>query len=307
MIVMIGETLMDLKEGCAYPGGSTLNTAIATARLGSEVFYFGKISGDKYGKQIIEYFENNNVSIESNLCNAKEKTIIANATVSGGKVSYTFDWENSATYSLTRVDLDNYFFKNKDVCCVEIGSISLMLDPLGQIIEDFVLSLDSKIKVVIDPNVRNGFGVNLETYKNRLLRLVKRCHLIKLSDEDLLLLFPDKAQEESIQQFFDLGLKNLIITSGKKGSDWYINKNTYYHQSSINAEIVDTIGCGDTFTGAVINALEGIGYFNPSEENMELAPQVIKEILQYATKAATENMKKSGCNPPTGKELKDIL
>jgi fructokinase len=301
--MMIGETLVDIKENIAYPGGSTLNIAIATSRLGSKSFYLGKISGDKYGKQIENYLDDNNVLIERDLCNAKEETITANATIIEDKVEYTFEWKDSSTYSLTKEELNKYFFEHKDIGCVLIGSISLMLDPLGQIIEDFVMELDENIKVIVDPNVRDGFGIDIKQYRRRMLRLATRSNLIKMSDEDLHYLFPKDTQDKAIQSFLDTGVNNLIITYGKGGSNWYNENREIFHQDSFKGKMVDTIGCGDTFLGAVLAALDQIGYFKPDNKKCRLDSNEIQSIMKYASKAATINMGRSGCNPPTKKEL----
>jgi len=305
MIMVIGEALMDIKENKAYVGGSSLNIAVTSSRLGGESFYMGKISEDDYGKQIVNHLVDNFVFFEPEFCNAKDKTMYAETTISKtGNAEYKFVYENTSTFSLSKEELEKYFYANKEVGCVVIGSISLMLDPLGKVIEDFVLKMDEKIKLVIDPNVRTGFDVDLKDYRSRLLRLSKRSNLIKLSEEDLSLLFPEFTKEEAIQKFMDTGLDNLIITMGSSGSAWLTNKGKTYIQEAVKGKIVDTIGCGDVFFGAVVTALDKIDYFKADRKNMKLEGPLIKQILIYASKAASYNCARSGCNPPTEKELK---
>jgi orotate phosphoribosyltransferase len=50
MVVCIGEALVDLIDGVAYPGGCPLNTAIAASRLGVQAMLLNRISVDKYGQ-----------------------------------------------------------------------------------------------------------------------------------------------------------------------------------------------------------------------------------------------------------------
>ena len=304
MIMMIGEALIDIKEGKSYVGGSSLNSAVAASRLGSETFYMGKISEDEFGKKIVSHLVDNFVFFEPEFCNVKEKTMYAKTTISKeGNAEYSFVYKNTATFSLSKEELEKYFYENKEVGCVVIGSISLMLDPLGKVIEDFVLKMDDKIKLIIDPNVRTGFDVDMKEYRSRLLRLSKRSNLVKLSEVDLLLLFPEFTREEAIQQFMDTGLDNLIITLGSSGSAWLTNKGKTYIQEAIKGKIVDTIGCGDTFLGAVVTALDKIDYFKPDRKTMKLDGHTIKQILIYASKAASYNCTKPGCDPPKEKDL----
>ena len=56
--------------------------------------------------------------------------------------------------------------------------------------------------------------------------------------------------------FLNMGVKNIIITLGEKGS-YFANKNEEYfiHAFKLKNEVVDTTGAGDAFNGALAVAL----------------------------------------------------
>jgi fructoselysine 6-kinase len=84
---------------------------------------------------------------------------------------------------------------------------------------------------------------------------------------------------EKIIDFFRKG-SVLIITMGKKGSIAFIG-NKIVTQNQIEADVVDTLGCGDAFIGAFLSE------YIKSEGD-------IKKCLLRGTQVATEELKRFG-------------
>ncbi|MEG2577469.1 MAG: PfkB family carbohydrate kinase, partial [Glutamicibacter sp.] len=53
-ISVMGESLVDVVEETAHPGGSPLNVAVGLARLGHDVQFYTEFGQDSYGIQIAE-------------------------------------------------------------------------------------------------------------------------------------------------------------------------------------------------------------------------------------------------------------
>ena len=70
MIVIGGDTLIDLIDHGqrlfeAFPGGSTLNCALAAGQLGSKVLYVSTLSSDSYGDLLANRLAQCNVKLRA--------------------------------------------------------------------------------------------------------------------------------------------------------------------------------------------------------------------------------------------------
>ena len=88
---------------------------------------------------------------------------------------------------------------------------------------------------------------------------------------------------------------NLLITRGENGSTWLTRDIRVDCPAFIAGSVVDTIGCGDTFDGAVIAYLQRNDLIASLEK---LGRSDIETMLDYASKAAGLNCLFEGCNPP---------
>ena len=128
-----------------------------------------------------------------------------------------------------------------------------------------------------------------------ILDLAGECDLVKVSDEDLAYLLPGISTAEAEVKMRKACRGSLIVTRGVHGSTWF-SKGFYVDAPCFSAgRIVDTIGCGDTFDGAVIAWLERNGLINGIAT---LTRDDVRKMMEYASKAAGLNCLFEGCEPP---------
>ena len=125
---------------------------------------------------------------------------------------------------------------------------------------------------------------------------------LKLSDEDLLWLFNDSADETNALAELEVIARAeiLIVTKGSQGSAIFHEKKWHEITSHPVEKLSDTVGAGDTFMASVL------AWVMKKEKLNELALLELnekKELLNYAAKAAALNCEKQGCNPPWENEL----
>jgi ribokinase len=77
----------------------------------------------------------------------------------------------------------------------------------------------------------------------------------------------EQLQEATGQAPSDLNVRDVIVTLGSEGADWY-SKAGKQHFPAIKVDPVDTTGAGDTFTGYV---LAGLDRDMPMEQAIALA------------------------------------
>ena len=126
--------------------------------------------------------------------------------------------------------------------------------------------------------------------------------ILKLSDEDLLWLFNDSADETNALAELEIGARAeiLIVTKGSQGSAIFHEKKWHELPSHPVEKLSDTVGAGDTFMASVL------AWVMKKQKLNELALLELnekKDLLNYAAKAAALNCEKQGCNPPWENEL----
>ena len=111
---------------------------------------------------------------------------------------------------------------------------------------------------VFDINLRQHFYTE-ETIVNSL----NKCNVLKINDEELVIVsrmfgYPELSQSDACRRILETyGLKMLILTCGTDGSYVFTSEETSF-QPTPKVEVADTVGAGDSFTGAfVASVLKG--------------------------------------------------
>lgn len=295
MLASVGESLIDIIGGEGHVGGCPLNVAVAASRLGGTVTYFGKISSDNYGHQIMEKLINNGVVFDPQLCNSPYPTLCSVADV-----DQDFDYEGTAACQVTEAELSRAFSNEDDIDMVFFGSISMLMEPVCNAIIPAIHSIETRPKLFFDPNIRADIVEDTEAFRERIFSIVPWCNVVKASEEDIAFLYPDMDLDQAEKRFSSLCEWNLIVTRGSRGSTWYSKYFRIDSEPYKVGKIVDTVGCGDTFSAAIIVYLQDHDLVKDVDD---LDKKSIAEALAFANKAAALNCLKSGCVPPLRAEM----
>jgi fructokinase len=128
-----------------------------------------------------------------------------------------------------------------------------------------------------------------------------RTHLLKVSEEDLALLYPAMAPQELASQWVAQGVALVVITRGGDGAMAW----TAQHHVSVPAapsELVDTVGAGDTFQAAMLTWLAEHDALSPPALR-HLSEASMTELLAFAATAAAITCSRRGADLPRRDEL----
>ena len=281
------------------PGGSPYNLAMAAGRQGVKVGYVTPISKDTNGEQLAQNLLNSNVSLLGPRVTAP--TSLAMVNIENGIPSYSFYREGTAERIITLDTLSKNI--TSEVSIFHIGSLALTGGEDALVWEEFVKrTRENNVKVSLDPNVRPSLIAEPDVYRQRIKNLMTEVDILKLSDEDLLWLFNDSADETNALAELEVIARAeiLIVTKGSQGSAIFHEKKWHEITSHPVEKLSDTVGAGDTFMASVL------AWVMKKEKLNELALLELnekKELLNYAAKAAALNCEKQGCNPPWENEL----
>jgi fructokinase len=124
--------------------------------------------------------------------------------------------------------------------------------------------------------------------------------LVKASDEDLEALYPADTVEQSVARLLALGPAAVVVTRGRDGATWF-HAAGRVDAPSTDVEVADTIGAGDTFGAAMLDALAELDAFGGRLAALDASD--IETVLRRAARAAAVTVSRPGADPPYRHEV----
>ncbi len=293
-VLVVGESLVDIVQrpdgtSVEYAGGSAANVAVALARLGRPVALVTAYADDERGAVLARHLNQSAVAIAGDP-HALERTATALATLAAdGSASYTFDIE----WRLNPVD-------DVSPVAVHTCSIGAVLTPGAADVRRLLERLRPTATISYDVNARpavTGTGADVVRAVEEVVALAD---LVKASDEDLDALYPDATVEESVRRLLDLGPVAVVVTRGRDGATWF-HAGGRVDAPSTDVEVADTIGAGDTFGAAMLDALGELDALGGRLAALD--PSDIESVLRRAARAAAVTVSRPGADPPYRHEV----
>lgn len=309
MIIVGGENLIDfiqlddetsLPVYQANPGGAPYNCAKALGRQGVSTGYLTPISNDSLGDLLADAILDANVKVLG--ARRSEPTSLAVVSLVDGVASYQFYRENTAERNVTPKGLIS--ITPDETQAVYLGSLALTHGADADVWAEYYCAMKARgIFTALDPNIRPAFIHNRDEYILRLDRVMAHTNLLKLSDEDLEWLIPEKNLEDAAEQILARSsAKILVVTLGAKGAFALISGQKIPVASAQVKGLRDTVGAGDTFMATLLAKLAEYDMLD-GEALAGIDASTVKEMLTWAACAAALNCEKDGCDPPNLAEL----
>lgn len=298
-ILVIGEALVDVflrGDGGIdeAPGGSPANVAITLGRLGHTPRLLTRLADDERGRSVRTWLEASGVDVD---VVAAPRTATATARLdASGAATYEFDLE---------WDLAGATIASAGI--VHTGSIAALMQPGST---DVVRILDERHEtalVTYDPNIRPALLGDPGLVRDQVEAIVARADLVKASDEDLLWLYPDRVPLDVARSWLSTGPAAVVVTVGEGGAIAIASSGLVVIEAQ-RVDVVDTVGAGDTFMGALIDGLVREGYLDASARARlgDIRPEELRSILQFAAFAAAITVSRPGADPPRRDEVQAL-
>jgi len=308
MILVAGESLIDMlavdQDGQRHfrpvAGGSPYNVSLALGRLDVPVRYLCRISEDPFGQMLARTLEQSRVDLS--LCpRTAALSTLGFVLIEGEQrnANYAFYTDHTAGCALVPADLPTSL--PAEVRGLHFGSISLLLEPICFALEKLLAQKTPRTLVSLDPNIRAFLVRDRAAYLKRLNHFLAQADLIRMSEEDLAWLHPGLSAGECCRKYVAAGAGLVVVTRGERGA---IARNAR-GEVEIPAppvQVIDTVGAGDTFQSALLAWLSW-KYDLRVEALARLEPTEMKELLQFAARAAAITCSRAGCDPPWREEL----
>jgi fructokinase len=306
VFIVVGEALVDLvgqrggRTLAAHPGGSPANVALGLGRLGVTVTLKTRLGRDSLGEMIRGHLEASGVRVDGGL-DEGASTSLAIATLAAGIASYDFriEWDVG--------DLSPLPVETR---CLHTGSLATALAPGKNSVVDLIQREHERGRVTIsyDPNVRPALLGEPARARPDIERLVTLSDVVKVSDEDLRWLYPDRSDEEVAQDWLALGPALVVVTRGGAGV-YAVAADVELRRDAVAIDLVDTVGAGDSFTSGLLDGLHRADLVGAARRDAlaGIDRATLESVVEEAALIAAITCSRPGADPPTRAELDAAL
>lgn len=271
--VAIGEYLIDFSPNGIgrmgnpvyemNPGGAPVNCLASCTKLGGSTAVISAVGNDFFGKFLKSKALEAGIDVSGLQTADVSTTLVFVSLDENGEREFAFVREPGADTGIDKNKIDTSLLDSSS--CLHFGSLSLTDEPARSATKAAVEYARSHgIKVSYDPNYRASLWQSETEAKEQLLWGLTQAELVKMSEEEFELLtgFSLDNIEKGINAIFSLGVKELYITAGSSGAYYALPGQTGFVEG-FKVGAVDTTGCGDAFTGAIL-------YLNTHKPDMNI-------------------------------------
>lgn len=250
-VVGLGEALWDKLPSGKKLGGAPANFAYHARQFGLDGIAVSALGDDALGRELADQLKAHDLPF-----------LMETVDYPTGTVEVTVDAAGVPQYEIkTGVAWDYIPFTEKmaaiaaDCQAVCFGSLAQRSEVSRDTIRRFLNAVPADCLKVFDINLRQQFYT-----KEILEESFRFCDILKINDEEMVTVahkfaipcFGTEAQCGWLMREF--GIRMIILTLGANGSGIYYDGGISYLKSP-DVKVVDTVGAGDSFTGAFIGSL----------------------------------------------------
>ena len=287
IIVGLGEALWDVLPEGKKLGGAPANFAYHVKQFGFNSMAVSAVGNDKLGEETLAAL--NEKGLDYNMAQVPYPT---------GTVQVTLDEDGIPTYDIREnVAWDNIPFtpeiedlaRNCRAVC--FGSLAQRNVVSRETIYKFLDTMptgDGRLRI-FDINLRQNFYT-----KEIIAESLYRCNILKINDEELVAIgrmfgYPGLDMRDKCWLLLGkCNLDMLVLTCGTNGSYVFTPGNVSFQETPL-VEVADTVGAGDSFTGAFCSAI--------------LKGMSVADAHKLAVKVSAYVCTQSGAMPELPKEL----
>lgn len=304
MIQVVGEALIDIiidqqGEVSSVVGGAPLNTARTIARLGGQVSFIGGISRDSFGKRISRELSADGVMPGIDQPMSEPSAVALASLDESGAATYRFLIDHTSASSVTIEQALSAFDPRSRA--VHVGTLAFVLSPLAQAASQIIDSMESQQVLMIDPNARPAVMSDshlFAVFTQSLEHALQRADLVKVSGDDLELLYPDVDPILSARMLHESSNATVLFTDGSKSVRIYVQGSELVLEVP-RVAVVDTVGAGDSFSGGFL------AYW--TEQNWSRVDckdlTKVEAAARFGIRVAGLTCQKPGAQPPFAHEL----
>ena len=286
-VIGIGEALFDVLLEGKKLGGAPANFAYHVSQFGLESCAVSAMGDDELGKELEKELNDHHLNYQIDKVAYPTGTVQVSLDANGipcYDIKEGAAWDNIPyTPALEKLA------KNCTAAC--FGSLAQRNEVSRNTIYRFLDNMPKEegILKIFDINLRQEFYT-----KEIITDSIKRCNILKINDEELITvsrIFGYPGIDLEYKRWLLLGkynLKMLILTCGVNGSYVFTPGEVSFIETP-KVEVADTVGAGDSFTGAFVASI--------------FKGKSVKEAHELAVKVSAFVCTQNGAMPVLPKEF----
>ena len=266
-VVGLGEALWDVLPEGKKLGGAPANFAYHAGQFGLDTIAISALGEDELAEETIKALKEHGLNYL--MPHVPYPTGTVQVTLSGDGIPAYEIKENVAWDNIPYTPEMAEIARNCRAVC--FGSLAQRNVTSWATIRQFLDDTPADSLKIFDINLRQQFYS-----KDVIEESLKRCNILKINDEELVVIkrmygYDDLDMRDICEKMLaEYGLKMLVLTCGTNGSYVFAQGLTSF-QETPKVTVADTVGAGDSFTGAFCAAiLNG----KPIEEAHRIAVRV---------------------------------
>jgi fructokinase len=283
-------------------GGSCLNVAVTMARLDAPAGLVGGISTDLFGRMIADHAIRSSVDLRYATRSAGGTTLAFVRFVEG-EPQYAFYDEGTAAQRWTYRRGSIQF---ASIDAIHTGSTTLIRGPASDETLSMITDARGSTTISFDPNCRPNLVPDKADYVRRMDAFAALADIVRMSDVDFDFLYGWGSHEAKAHALLEGGASLVVVTRGERGIAAWHRKSGLVEVAPPRIEIVDTIGAGDSFQGALLVALRDMGRIGKVALG-SMSVDELRRALAFAAACAALTCGRIGADPPRRSEILRLL
>jgi fructokinase len=301
-ITALGELLIDFTPSgvneagmslfARNPGGAPANVLAMNTKLGGKTAFIGKVGNDRFGLFLEQTLRNAGIDTAGLLKDDRVQTTLAFVHLGeDGDRSFSFYRKEGADLMLTADEVNRELIDRSRI--FHFGSVSLTGEPCRSALDETVRYAKSAGKIIsFDPNFRPLLWNSGEEAKNEIARFVPHADILKVSEEEMVLLTGETDLEKGGNMLAAWGPAIVLVSLGAKGACYFCAAGKG-KLPAYDVKTIDTTGAGDAFLGAALFRLGG----KTREQLQAIDSGELADIVDFANAAGSLATAKRGAIP----------
>ncbi len=284
-------------------GGAVANVAVAVKSFGCSAAYLGMAGNDAFGHYLKTVLDNKGVDTAGLVLSQTYPTTLAFVHLfENGERDFSFYRKNCADVMYSADLIDGNIIRNARI--FHFGSLSLTDEPARSATWDMLkIAKESGVTVSYDPNYRAPLWDSEAEAKALMLKGLEYADIVKISDNEVDLLFGKMPYEEAAWMLIERGAQLAFVTMGSEGAVFACAKGAG-KAAAFAAKAVDATGAGDCFTGGVLSQ-----FLQSGKALKDLSLEDVRRFAEFGCAAASVCVEGKGGIPsiPSAEQVEQRL